>query len=111
MCCAASQLEKSIQEQLALQRVAPYISWVLCNALTVFRSLWLLSLRSSRQLQEQYINDRDFLLSAVEAAGLPRAAAADVLDSPDSVGEKLVQQELGKYPGITGVPHFVINGR
>eukprot|EP00878_Enallax_costatus_P003322 GHUV01003529.1.p1 GENE.GHUV01003529.1~~GHUV01003529.1.p1 ORF type:complete len:271 (+),score=46.59 GHUV01003529.1:206-1018(+) len=61
--------------------------------------------------KEQYINDRDFLLSAVEAVGLPRDAAANIIDNADSVGEKLVQQELGKYSGITGVPHFVINGR
>lgn len=62
-------------------------------------------------LQEQFINDRDFLLSAVEAVGLPREAAADIIDNANSVGEKLVQQELGKYAGITGVPHFIINGR
>lgn len=62
-------------------------------------------------LQEQYINDRDFLLSAVEAAGLPREAAAAVIDNPNSVGEQLVQKEMGKYAGITGVPHFIINGR
>ena len=62
-------------------------------------------------LQEQYINDKDFLLSSVEAAGLPRADAAAVLDNPSSKGEQLVQQELGKYAAVSGVPHFVINGR
>lgn len=62
-------------------------------------------------LQEQYINDKDFLLSCAESAGLPRDAAAAVLDNPAGKGEQLVQQELGKYAGISGVPHFVINGR
>jgi predicted DsbA family dithiol-disulfide isomerase len=62
-------------------------------------------------VQEQYINDKDFLLSCAESAGLPRDQAAAVLDNPSGKGEQLVQQELGKYAGITGVPHFVINGR
>lgn len=62
-------------------------------------------------LQEQYINDKDFLLSCAESAGLPRDQAAAVLDNPQGKGEQLVQQELGKYPGISGVPHFIINGR
>jgi hypothetical protein len=34
-----------------------------------------------------------------------------VLDDPAGKGEQLVQQELGTYAGISGVPHFVINGR
>lgn len=61
--------------------------------------------------KEQYINDKDFLLSCAESAGLPRDAAAAVLDDPAGKGEQLVQQELGTYAGISGVPHFVINGR
>lgn len=43
--------------------------------------------------------------------GLPRDGAAAVLDDPAGKGEQLVQQELGKYAGISGVPHFVIDGR
>lgn len=61
--------------------------------------------------QEQYINDKEFLLSSAEAVGLPRSEATAVLDNPAGKGEQLVQQELGKYAGINGVPHFVINGR
>lgn len=61
--------------------------------------------------QEQYINDKEFLLASAESVGLPRDGAAAVLDNPAGKGEQLVQQELGKYPGVTGVPHFVINGR
>lgn len=62
------------------------------------------------RMQEQYVKDKDFLLAAVEAAGLPRDAAAAQMDAI-SRGEQLVQQEEGKYPGVHGVPHFVINGR
>jgi 2-hydroxychromene-2-carboxylate isomerase len=61
--------------------------------------------------QEQYINDKSFLLSCADSVGLPRDSAAAVLDNPAGKGEQLVQQELGKYAGISGVPHFIINGR
>jgi predicted DsbA family dithiol-disulfide isomerase len=61
-------------------------------------------------LQEQYVNDTEFLLAAAEAAGLPRDAAAAALEQ-SGAGEQLVQQELGKFPGVNGVPHFVVNGR
>jgi predicted DsbA family dithiol-disulfide isomerase len=61
-------------------------------------------------MQEQYVNDTDWLLLAAEAAGLPRDAAAAALED-SGPGEQLVQQELGKFAGVNGVPHFVINGR
>jgi predicted DsbA family dithiol-disulfide isomerase len=61
-------------------------------------------------LQEQYVNDTEFLLAAAEAAGLPRDAAAAALEQ-SGAGEQLVQQELGKFPGVNGVPHFVVNRR
>eukprot|EP00879_Flechtneria_rotunda_P008956 GHRR01009377.1.p1 GENE.GHRR01009377.1~~GHRR01009377.1.p1 ORF type:complete len:261 (+),score=77.24 GHRR01009377.1:38-820(+) len=60
--------------------------------------------------QERYINDRDFLLEAVEAAGLPRDEAAAILNT-DGIGEQLVKEEIHKYPQVTGVPFFVVNGR
>lgn len=62
------------------------------------------------QPQEQYVNDTDFLLAAAAAAGLPRDAAAAALNEAGP-GEALVQQELGKFSGMNGVPHFVVNGR
>ncbi|KIZ01597.1 hypothetical protein MNEG_6368 [Monoraphidium neglectum] len=55
----------------------------------------------------RFINDRAFLLEAAAAAGLPSDAAAKVLDDPESYLEE-TQQELRRYPGVTGVPHFVI---
>lgn len=61
--------------------------------------------------EERYINDPAFLLSAAEAAGLPRAAAAAQLDNPRGEGEALVARELGKFPGVNGVPHFVVEGK
>lgn len=61
--------------------------------------------------QEQFINDKAFLLSSAEAVGLPADQAAAVIDNPTGKGEQLVQAELGKYAGVTGVPHFVVNGR
>jgi predicted DsbA family dithiol-disulfide isomerase len=70
----------------------------------------LLCLLVSAHLQEQYVNDTDFLLAAAEAAGLPPGAAAAALEEAGA-GEQLVQQELGKFPGVNGVPHFVVNGR
>ena len=36
-------------------------------------------------LQAKYINDRDVLLSAAVAAGLPEAGAAAVIDDPTAV--------------------------
>jgi predicted DsbA family dithiol-disulfide isomerase len=62
--------------------------------------------------QEQYINDRSFLLRCVEAVGLPVQSAQAILD--DATGgeaEQLVLQEIGRHPGVTGVPHFVVDGR
>lgn len=66
---------------------------------------------TAANLQEQYINDKSFLLSCAESVGLPREAAAAVLDNPSGKGEQLVKEELGKYAGISGVPHFIIDGR
>eukprot|EP00882_Tetradesmus_deserticola_P002678 GHRQ01002848.1.p1 GENE.GHRQ01002848.1~~GHRQ01002848.1.p1 ORF type:complete len:246 (+),score=76.26 GHRQ01002848.1:159-896(+) len=60
--------------------------------------------------KEQYVNGPEILLSAAEAAALPRDAAAAALEE-SGPGEALVQQELGTYAGVTGVPHFVVNGR
>ena len=62
-------------------------------------------------LQEQFINDREFLLSACTKCGVDAAAAAKVFDGGDPDTEQLLQQELGKYTGISGVPHFIFNGR
>lgn len=58
--------------------------------------------------QAKFINGRDFLLEAVAAAGLPAdEAAKKVLDDPKAYLER-VRQEMASYPGVTGVPHFVI---
>ncbi|WIA30463.1 hypothetical protein OEZ86_000547 [Tetradesmus obliquus] len=58
-------------------------------------------------MQEQYVNDTDFLLAAAAASrGSPAAALEEA-----GPGEALVRQELGKFSGVNGVPHFVVNGR
>lgn len=57
--------------------------------------------------QARFINDRAFLLEAAAAAGLPADKAAEVLDSPGAYSDQL-RAELARYPGVTGVPHFVI---
>lgn len=36
-------------------------------------------------VQEQYVNDRDFLLGAAKRAGLPEDQAAALLDDPDAM--------------------------
>jgi len=65
-----------------------------------------------RCLQEQFINDRAFLLRCVEAVGLPIGPAAEMLDDPTGgVGEALVQQEMAQYTSAGGVPSFIINGK
>jgi hypothetical protein len=47
-------------------------------------------------------------LEAAAAAGCP--GGEGVLDGKDAATEALLESELGKYSGISGVPHFVING-
>jgi predicted DsbA family dithiol-disulfide isomerase len=57
------------------------------------------------------LSDHDVLLDVATSAGLDPAAAATVLESgahsEDVRADEAVAQELG----ITGVPHFVINGK
>lgn len=59
-------------------------------------------------LQEKYINDPEVLIAAAESAGL--SGAREFVSDPNA-GLQEVQQNLGKYPGISGVPHFIINHR
>uniref|UniRef100_A0A1D1Z3D6 Uncharacterized protein ywbO n=2 Tax=Anthurium amnicola TaxID=1678845 RepID=A0A1D1Z3D6_9ARAE len=59
--------------------------------------------------QGKYIGDRQVLLEAARKAGIE--GAQELLEDP-SKGLKEVQEELERYSReITGVPHFVINGR
>nr|CAD1841254.1 unnamed protein product [Ananas comosus var. bracteatus] len=57
----------------------------------------------------KYIGDRQVLLEAARKVGIE--GAADLLDDP-SKGAEEVNEELEKYSShISGVPHFVINGK
>lgn len=59
--------------------------------------------------QGKFIGDRDFLLECANKVGLE--GAAEYLDDPNN-GLQEVNEELGKYSAnISGVPHYVINGK
>nr|XP_043632448.1 uncharacterized protein YwbO isoform X2 [Erigeron canadensis] len=59
--------------------------------------------------QGKFIGDRDFLLECANKVGLE--GAAEYLDNPNN-GLQEVNEELGKYSAnISGVPHYVINGK
>nr|GEW62728.1 thioredoxin superfamily protein [Tanacetum cinerariifolium] len=59
--------------------------------------------------QGKFIGDRDFLLESARKVGLE--GAAEYLDDPNN-GLQEVKEELGKYSAnISGVPHYVINGK
>lgn len=62
--------------------------------------------------EEQYINDRDFLLRAAEEAGLPPDGARAVLDDPATWRDEVrAELEHAHALGVSGVPHFTIGGR
>ncbi|GAA0185888.1 transferase [Lithospermum erythrorhizon] len=59
--------------------------------------------------QAKYIGDREFLLECAQKAGVE--GAAEFLENPEN-GKKEVYDELKQYSSnISGVPHFVINGK
>ncbi|KAL3723409.1 hypothetical protein ACJRO7_035576 [Eucalyptus globulus] len=59
--------------------------------------------------QGRYIGDREFLVEAAAKAGVD--GAAEFLDNPNN-GLQEVNEELEQYSSnISGVPHFVINGK
>ncbi|PWA99723.1 thioredoxin superfamily protein [Artemisia annua] len=59
--------------------------------------------------QGKFIGDRDFLLESARKVGIE--GAAEYLDDPNN-GLQEVKEELGKYSAnISGVPHYVINGK
>ncbi|XP_072958071.1 uncharacterized protein [Typha angustifolia] len=59
--------------------------------------------------QGKYIGDRQVLLDAAKKVGIE--GAAELLEDPNK-GIQEVNEELEKYSsGISGVPHFVINGK
>ena len=54
--------------------------------------------------------DRDALLAATEAAGLPREEAAALLADPSAGATELLEElRLGRELGVTGVPFFRIS--
>lgn len=59
--------------------------------------------------QEKYINDKEFLVEAAKAAGLPADKAREVVEDAD-YGRKEVEAEVrnGRMQGISGVPNFTI---
>ncbi|CAM6086668.1 unnamed protein product [Calypogeia fissa] len=58
--------------------------------------------------QEKYIGDKKVLVAAAEKAGVK--GAKEFLDDPNA-GLKEVHDEIKAYArGVTGVPHFMING-
>ncbi|KAJ0042914.1 hypothetical protein Pint_18947 [Pistacia integerrima] len=59
--------------------------------------------------QGKYIGDREFLVESAKKVGVE--GAAEFLEDPNN-GLKEVKEELEKYSSrITGVPHYVINGK
>ncbi|KAI4371844.1 hypothetical protein MLD38_010145 [Melastoma candidum] len=59
--------------------------------------------------QAKYIGDKAFLLEAADKVGI--AGAAEFLDDPNN-GVQEVKEDLARYSSkISGVPHFVINGK
>ncbi|BDA43706.1 Uncharacterized protein YwbO [Coccomyxa sp. Obi] len=57
----------------------------------------------------KYINDPEVLKEAAEKAGV---ADADQVLSDPTVARDQVREELREYAiGVTGVPHFIINGK
>ncbi|KAL6994110.1 hypothetical protein U1Q18_012215 [Sarracenia purpurea var. burkii] len=59
--------------------------------------------------QGKYIGDREFLVECARKVGVE--GAAEFLEDPNN-GLKEVNEEVEKYSGsITGVPHYVINGK
>ncbi|WCJ25528.1 Thioredoxin superfamily protein [Euphorbia peplus] len=59
--------------------------------------------------QAKYVGDREFLLECAAKVGIE--GAAEFLQDPNN-GVKEVTEDLKKYSAnITGVPHYVINGK
>lgn len=59
--------------------------------------------------QGKYIGDREFLVEAANKVGVE--GAAEFLEDPNN-GLKEVTEEINKYSSlISGVPHYVINGK
>lgn len=50
---------------------------------------WVCGVSQGYFTGEQYINDRDFLLSAAKQAGLPEGEAAAVLDDPNAMRKEV----------------------
>lgn len=59
----------------------------------------------------QLLSDHDVLVDAAVAAGMDRGAAAAVLVSDAHAADVRHDEEVARELGITGVPHFVINGK
>lgn len=58
--------------------------------------------------QEQYIDDPEVLVGAAQAAGLPREEAQRVVDDHTAYADEVAGDV---HPGISGVPHFIVNGK
>lgn len=57
---------------------------------------------------EKYLNDRAVLLEVATESGVPDAEK--VLDDPQAYLEE-VKQEMATYArGVSGVPHFIVDG-
>eukprot|EP00775_Hariotina_reticulata_P005116 gene5116-5356_t len=64
-------------------------------------------LKEQNQLAEELFNGY-----FCQAVGLPVQPAQMILDDPaGGEAEQLVLQEISRHPGVTGVPHFVVDGR
>jgi len=57
------------------------------------------------------ISDKDELLSAAEAAGMERTAAAKLLDSNADRAELAAEDRAVREMGVTGVPTFIMGGK
>jgi predicted DsbA family dithiol-disulfide isomerase len=59
----------------------------------------------------QLLSDHGVLLDAATAAGMDRDAAAGVLAGDAHAADVRSDERRAQELGITGVPHFVINGK
>jgi predicted DsbA family dithiol-disulfide isomerase len=62
-------------------------------------------------LEGRDMTDRATLIEAAERAGMTRAQAETVLDSPEARETAAAEDEQAREMGVSGVPFFIFNGR
>ena len=59
--------------------------------------------------QEKYIGDKNVLLAAAEKAGV--SGAKEFLEDAQAGLKEVLQEERKHHRGVSGVPHFIVDGR